>query len=245
MIKVDMRKIAGLPMADLADLETLKPSGILSTKEFEVELDPRRVGMITASHAGEISYSRNGKDWSGTAYSLMHRVVHERLTGARHTKFTASAATDWGHKYEAEAANYFEKTTGIKCTDASFLIAKQFNIIGGTPDRIIKGGHLQIKCPYTVEVVMSNLRAKKVPTDNLRQVWMEMICTEEDLAYWISYDPRMKDGTQAKLKSIEVLRDDEFLEFEATVAEFERDTLKLEEELKEQFTVRNNRKKRH
>lgn len=241
MIKATIGAIARLPLADLADLETLKPSGIISTKTFEAELDPRRVGMITASHAGEISYSRDGKDWSKTAQSLMYRVVHERLTGKRHTKFTASAATDWGNKYEAEAAKYFERVTKIKCSAASFVTAKQFNIIGATPDRIVPGGHLQIKCPYTVEVVISNLRAKKVPIDNLKQIWMEMMCTGEKYAYWASYDPRMKDGAKAKMKIVQVTRDDDFLKFEAIVAEFERETLKLEEELKEQFMSRQKR----
>lgn len=203
------------------------------------ELDERRDGMITASHAGEICRDKSGKGWGVATEKLVLRVAHERLTGKTHKKPTGSAATDWGHEYEDEAALYFEKVTGLKCLPGEFTIAPPpLQIIGGTPDRFLQNGHLQIKCPYTVEVVMANLRAKTPPLENLKQVWFEMICMGEDtVGYWASYDPRITEGAPGKIKIIEITRDDRFLEFSEMVGELERYTLDVCEEMKELFSV--------
>lgn len=237
----ELIKAAGLNPAALPDLQNMEvgPSLVHSGKPT---LDPRRTGMITASHAGEISYAKNGKDWSVATEKLVLRVVHERLTGKPQEKYTGSQATDWGHKYEPHAAEYFEKVTGLKCSPSEFLISKQFEIIGGTPDRLLEKSHLQIKCPFTVEVVMSNLRAKTPPTENLKQVWMEMICTGYDTAYWVSFDPRSKDWAPAKMKIIQVEKDDDYLEFEEMVRELEKYTLKIQQEMAGLFRVKRRKK---
>jgi len=213
---------------------------MIGARASQPDLDPRRTGLITASHAGEICRDKSGKGWGVATEKLVLRVVHERLTGKAHKKMTGSAATDWGHEYEDEAALYFEKVTGLKCLPGEFTIAPPpFQIIGGTPDRILEKGHLQIKCPYTVEVVMANLRAKRPPLENEKQVWFEMICMGEGtVGYWASYDPRIADGAKAKMKFIEVTRDDRFLEFSEMVGELERHTLSVCEEMRDFFTVK-------
>lgn len=220
----------------LGGLDNLTTGNMISAAPMPL-LDPRRTGMITASHAGEISYSKTGGGWSEATKKLVLRIAHERITGKSHAKFTGSAATDWGHKYEPEACKYFERVTGLKCRPGKFIVSKQFEIFGGTPDRLLKGSHLQVKCPYSVEVVMSNLAAKRPPLENLKQVWFEMVCTGYESGYWASYDPRIESGLNAKMKIIKIERDDQFQEFYATLGELERYTLNLCEEMQELFTI--------
>lgn len=238
------------PTMFAADIDGLSVAGGVvryGSESARPELDPRRDGMITASHAGEICRDKSGKGWGVATERLVLRVAHERLTGKAHKKPTGSAATDWGHDYEGEAALYFEKVTGLKCLPSAFTIAPPpFQIIGGTPDRILEAGHLQIKCPYAVEVVMANLRAKRPPLENEKQVWFEMLCMGEGMVgYWVSYDPRCEDGWPAKIKIIEIARDDRFLEFSEMVTEVEKYTLDVCEEMKYLFSVpkRKGRKK--
>lgn len=235
-------KLGIAPDAFAADIAGLGVEGGVmryGTETTRPDLDPRRDGMITASHAGEICRDKSGKGWGVSTERLVLRVAHERLTGKAHKKMTGSAATDWGHEYEDEAALYFEKVTGLKCLPSAFTIAPPpFQIIGGTPDRILEKGHLQIKCPYTVEVVMANLRAKIPPLENLKQVWFEMICMGGGtVGYWASYDPRIAEGAPGKIKIIEITRDDRFWEFSEMVGELERHVLAVCEEMKELFSV--------
>ena len=106
-----------------------------------------RAGKITASVAKTFLVKGKLEGGFGTgAITELYRMLEERLTGVPRESFGGNKATDWGHTYEDEAAEYYEMKNFILTSKIGFIEKDKF--IGASPDRVmpkIKKG-LEIKC---------------------------------------------------------------------------------------------------
>lgn len=185
-----------------------------------------REGMITCSNFHRITRSRDGKGWSQTAITYMNEIIWEWLAGQSASRFTGSAATEWGLEHEAEAIAAYEKQYRRKVERSGFVRAKGFQLVGGTPDGLGRSTGVEVKCPYGaanhVEVLLSDAEGlERVPKEYRDQVLGHMMITGKKGCVYISYDPR-PEKKEWKLVVVEVERDEHQIEeLRSRVFEFE------------------------
>lgn len=139
-----------------------------------------------------------------TAITYISDCVGEILTGEPKSDLTGVRATEWGNVYESEAGEAFEKYIGkpIEFYGGANPQFYHFNAYsGGSPDGLLDDAVLEIKCPYNTANHVKRLLASRQGASNdwLRdnnedyywQVQFNMMCTERNKAYLVSYDPRV------------------------------------------------------
>lgn len=120
----------------------------------------------------------------------------------------------YGTQMEPEAAEHFEKKTGLELQECGFFTYT--NHAGGSPDRLVgDSAILEIKCP----VDSVNMLGYLMLTDHydVRRdyfaYWVQcqanMLFTDRKLCHFVAYDPRMIDEKH-KMAHIQLPADDEF-----------------------------------
>lgn len=137
-----------------------------------------------------------------TAMSYIYDKIAEFVTGESKHAFK-SEATDWGLNEETDAIKYFELITGKKVRHFGMAEYKfyPYKTIGGcSPDGMLvdENSCIQVKCPFLSSNHIVYLLAKgdnqqwlkKNKPDYYAQCQFEMMCTEVDKCYFVSYDRR-------------------------------------------------------
>ena len=176
----------------------------------------QRGGRMTASSVWQLFTKSLSVSKGETVEKYILEKVAEHF-GSFSPQFS-TAATTWGHKYEAEAVAEYEKQAGYevyaKNEDQSFINYLQYS--GCTPDGLIGDvGGVQVKCPYNPAnhikycLMEDQEDLKKNEYKYYVQVQTEMMVTGREWWDFVSYDPRIENEA-LKLKIIRCTPDKDF-----------------------------------
>jgi putative phage-type endonuclease len=105
-------------------------------------------------------------------------------------KFIADTrAIEHGHKYEAIAADFYEKVTGIELIPQDFglVLHPKYPQFGASPDRVARWRNLliEIKCPFRRKLNKPNV----VPLHYYGQVQFQMWVMDVPEAHFVQFQP--------------------------------------------------------
>lgn len=198
---------------DIPEREQLQEEYDMRTEEWK----QKRIGKITASELPKLmNFDKTGHIKTNTGINYLLEIAHQRQTGCDEQDVYAKAF-EWGHAYEEEALEYYNKVTGnsvISGTygDGPILFREPIEGFGDSPDGVTEDeeGVVEIKCPYTGASHLRNC-ALTVYHDKLDYFWQMMGHMIYDKVKWcdfVSYDPRYEDGHPNKIKIIRINRED-------------------------------------
>lgn len=135
---------------------------------------------------------------SEAALTYVKQKVAETLTGRIKNQSYAFPLV-YGKETELEAAEYFQKVTGLRCEEIGFC--PYTDHAGGSPDRDIPedNSFLEIKCPWQSEnqidylMLTDHFDLKRMYPEYYWQVQSNLMFTGREKAHWVTYDPRFKD----------------------------------------------------
>lgn len=186
-------------------------------------LSTERLGRITASEVHKIL---NPKGIGKTGESYLWEVLTEKLTGEQEPE-TWSKALEWGKENEPYASDYFTASTGYELKEIDFQIYNDY--AGASPDRIFKHGKfgdtlVEIKCPYRLSNHIQNCKLiknaddlKKLRFEYYAQIQMQLLCTNLNMAYFVSFcglnDDLKPRASKYVIHVVKVPKCDEFQTF--------------------------------
>lgn len=166
-----------------------------------------RLGKFTSSEIHRLIHKKGALTEANKKY--IFEKVAEILTGEAKT-FFENDAMRWGTQQEPIARDLFAEQTGLEITECGFILVDEY--YGGSPDGLISDyGLIEIKCPSSAVhiqncTIKSQEDLKAISEEYYFQIQSNMIVTERDHAFFISYDPRV---TQMPLFTIMIKRDEE------------------------------------
>ena len=177
----------------------------------------KRIGLITASNLTKLmNLDKKGHVKTKAGIDYLLEVMHQRQTRIDEQE-TFAKAFEWGHQYEEEALNYYNKVTGNNVLSATYgfddiVFRTPVEGFGDSPDGITENnkGVVEIKCPYNGANHLRNC-AETVYHDGLDYFWQiigHLVPSYVDWVDFVSYDPRYEDGHPNKIKIIRINRAD-------------------------------------
>ena len=162
-----------------------------------------RLGKFTASNAHLLMQNGRSKEhvFSQLALSYIMQNVAEIISDVPPMEIS-SAALSWGRNFENEA----REKMGIPVETGYCYALEDYAF--GTPDGETNTHIIEIKCPYNSVGHLQNLLiedAEQLHRERPEYYWqmqMNMMLSGKSLAWFVSYDPRMKATSQ--LKKMEV-----------------------------------------
>lgn len=147
-----------------------------------------RLGMPSASKFKDLVTPKGKPSASGEKY--MYELLAERLSGKREEGFK-SFWMQRGNDLEPQAAKVFEFQTDLPCREVGF-VTNDDETVGCSPDRLVDGVGLEIKCPspavhvtYLAERAISG----KMPSEYYAQVQGTMWLMDFSHYWFMSYHP--------------------------------------------------------
>ncbi|KAA2242846.1 YqaJ viral recombinase family protein [Chitinophaga agrisoli] len=179
-----------------------------------------RIGKFTASDIHKLMQSGKKKDeYFGTgALTYIYETVAEVITGE--VPEVTAKAIEWGWANEYDAILEYEKRMNVPVNyygsgQPKFVLYNE--VAGGSPDGEVGLTTLvEVKCPYNSgnHIKFLNMETqeqlKKDNFDYYCQTQMNLLCTNRELAHFISYDPRVIDH-RLRLAILDVKRDEELI----------------------------------
>lgn len=178
-----------------------------------------RCGKATASRIGDImAMSKDGSRPLKAHEDYLMELVCERLTGQAAEHFVSKPMI-WGIEKEDDALLAYQFYTGRKVESVGFFDHPTIPMSGASPDGLVgDDGLIEVKCPMTGTHVASLLGAPISKGHALQMQW-QMACTGRDWCDYVSFDPRLPDHLQLKVRRVE--RDASLIsDVEASVAFF-------------------------
>lgn len=178
-----------------------------------------RCGKATASRIGDImAMSKDGSRPLKTHEDYLMELVCERLTGQAAEHYVSSYMV-WGLEKEDDALLAYQFYTGRKVESVGFYDHPTIPMSGASPDGLVGDeGLVEVKCPTTGTHVAS-LLGSRIATGHALQMQWQMACTGRQWCDYVSFDPRLPDHLQLKIRRVE--RDAALIsEVEAAVAHF-------------------------
>jgi predicted phage-related endonuclease len=228
-----------------AQIEALYPESVrlhnqaaAKDQEEGAWLEKRR-GKFTASEAFKLFTAKCEPSYSDTANSYIFEKVAERL-GAVAPPLNTNEL-DWGKEQEPFAIEAFERATGWQVSKSDFIDKGSF---GATPDGLVGDMALmQAKCPFKSAIHTKYLTyktatevQKNIPHYYIQCV-MELLVTEREVNYFVSFDPRLLE--QYRLHYIEIGRDEVFIKkLVQRLKDAEERALDILEKIKKRGTLR-------
>lgn len=168
-----------------------------------------RVGFITGSRLNDVlAKIKTGEAASRKNYKLQLAV--ERISGKPAEKMFVNEAMQRGIDFEDQAVSCFEAKTGIFTEKCSFIKSKDIPWLGASPDRLI-GDDTILECKVPNTLTHSDYILDGVlPSKYKAQVQAQMLVTNRNNAFFISWDDRFIEGLE--LFVVEVKRDEEYLD---------------------------------
>jgi len=144
---------------------------------------------------------------SDAAKTYIKVKVAEVLTG-RSKENSYAYPLVYGKETEPEAVEYFEKVTGLECSEVGFVPFGDH--AGGSPDRYVGEKELlEVKCPWAIEKQIDYLELtdqwdlKRYNSEYYWQCMSNLFFTAKELCHFITYDPRYPEPyrmTHIKIK---------------------------------------------
>lgn len=190
-----------------------------------------RVGFVTGSRLNDVMAKiKTGEAASRKNYKL--QLAIERITKKPAEQSYVNEAMQRGIDYEDVAIACFEAKTGIFTEKCAFIKSPDIPWLGASPDRLIDSDAiLECKVPNTLthsDYIIDGILPKKY----VAQVQAQMLVTNRQRGYFISWDDRFIEGLE--LFVVEVKRDDEYLDnLVKEVNQFNKEVDELMEQLLE------------
>jgi len=188
---------------------------ILDVAQGSPEWHEVRLGLVTASRFKDVlTQPRAKKDQeagklSEVAMSYLCELVAETLTGEHRS--ASAASLDWGHENEPLARLEYELTQGADVTETGIVIHDN-GLVGASSDGFVgTDGAIEIKCPYNPAIHLKTVLSREMPKEHIPQVQGNIWLAEREWCDFISFDPRMPQGSKARLFIVRVFRDDEYI----------------------------------
>jgi predicted phage-related endonuclease len=155
------------------------------------DLDPKRIGCITASRiAGMLA---KGKGVTRGNYAA--ELAASRLTGKPHRDSFTSAALEHGTEFEAMARMQYELRNGVMVegTGSEFILHPFIERSGASPDGLIgDDGVWEAKCPNTATFIEYKLSGEIPQKYKLQMLW-QLACTRRKWADFVAFDPDLPE----------------------------------------------------
>lgn len=181
------------------------------------EWKKKRIGKITSSVLPKLmNFDKFGHIKTKAGIDYLLETMHQRGTG-EDEQVAYAKAMEWGHTYEEEALDYYNKITGnnvISGTygDGPILFREPLEGFGDSPDGVTEDecGVVEIKCPYNGANHLRNcaLNSYHDGCDYFWQIIGHMVYDKVKWCDFVSYDPRYEDGDPLKIKIIRINRED-------------------------------------
>lgn len=165
-----------------------------------------RSGRVTASRIADLM-AKTKTGYSASRQNYLAQLVAERLTGKPQDSFS-NAAMQWGTDTEPFARAAYEVKTSELVTEVGFIHHPNIEMSGASPDGMVGGNLIEIKCPNTATHI-DFLISKVIPTKYELQMLWQMDCTGSEWCDFVSFDPRMPEKHQ--LRIVKFYRDEERL----------------------------------
>jgi len=166
-----------------------------------------RAGCITASALKALVTTKGEKTTSTTRDTYLNSIIAERMSGKPVDTFKSDDMLR-GTERESEARDFFATILDVDIKEVGFYLLDDHDI-GCSPDGVFtfdgKDCAIEIKCPRASTHVRY-MKNKKLPTEYIQQVQMQMHIMELPSMFFASYHPDLKPFI------IEVKKDDNFLE---------------------------------
>ena len=143
-----------------------------------------RRGKFTASIFKDLFAAKTTKAYEKAIY----QVVFERLTGESPENFV-SEYMERGKELESEAIEKYEMITFNKTTNGGFCELSEW--IGASPDRFVRPGIVEAKCP-AFNTMINYLLEKKLPKIYEKQVQGQLYVTGAKWCDFMCYHPKLK-----------------------------------------------------
>lgn len=176
-----------------------------------------RLGKLTASRVADMM-ARKKSGWSTSREKYLWELAMERVIGTPAPGF-CSPAMQWGIDTEPQARRAFEEHALVGVVEVGFIEHPKL-YAGASPDGLVgTDGMLEIKCPESHTHGKLVLGYEPIPDKYIKQMQFQMACAGRDWCDFVSFDPRVPEGSQLFVKRIE--RDDKLIdEIEEHAAEF-------------------------
>ena len=182
-----------------------------------------RAGRVTASNFGKVLAGGNGK----TRRAYMLQLLAERLSGEPQDTYT-NAAMEWGTQTEPRARAVYELLTGQDVEQVTMV--KRDENVACSPDGLLPGSGLEIKCPNTA-THLDYLLSGQLPSAYRPQVQGCIWICEVDRWEFMSFDPRIPEASQSMILTVQ--RDDEYINaLEEAIDRFVGEMVDLENKLR-------------
>jgi putative phage-type endonuclease len=168
----------------------------------------QRLGKVTASNLHKV-LAKTKTGYGADRGNYMTQIVLERITGNRADGYT-SAAIQWGIEQEQFARAAYEAYRGVLVEEVGFIPHPTIAMAGASPDGLVEGGMVEIKCPESktfLEVMLSN---NPVESKYFAQMQWQMRCADRHWCDYVVFDPRFPP--KAQLFIVRVNRDDRWIE---------------------------------
>lgn len=159
-----------------------------------------KLGVISASNASKVVAKRD----SETRNTYMAELVAQVATGIMEE--INSKYIEWGKLQEDAARSCYEFMTGSKIVEVPFVFKNEKFREGCSPDGLVDGKGVEIKCPYNTVHHIKTVVDDKIKPEYVWQYQYTLRVMEADEWDFISYDPRMK---KTPMKIITVTKDEE------------------------------------
>lgn len=159
-----------------------------------------RLGKVTASRIADIM-ARTKTGYSTSRANYMAELVAERLTGKKGESFSSSAM-QWGTEQEPNARAAYESMKGVLVQEVGFVPHPRIDDSGASPDGLVgSDGLIEIKCPNT-NTHLDFLMDDTIPEKYVLQMQWQMACTDRAWCDYASFDPRLPERMQLKIKRV-------------------------------------------
>ena len=163
-----------------------------------------RAGKITASRVSDVQAKiKTGEAAARRDYKA--QIVAEILTGKPQESGFTNEVMQWGTATEPAARVAYEAITGTLVDQVGLVLHPTIERAAASPDGLVGGGLLEIKCPKTATHLQYVL-AGVVPAQYQPQMLWQMACTETAWCDFVSFDPRLPADLQLLVVRFE--RDD-------------------------------------
>jgi len=190
-----------------------------------------RLGKVTASKITDVLATvKTGEAVTRRNYRM--QLVCERLTGRKAETYT-NAHMERGNALEPLARASYELKKGVMVDEVGFVQHPTIEMAGASPDGLVDGGSIEIKCPTPANHIDTVLRGT-APSQYLAQMQWQMACLGNVYKYvdFVSYCPDV--GEDLELFIVRVMRDDEYIaETETAVNAFLNEVSETFNQLKE------------
>jgi hypothetical protein len=166
---------------------------VFDCEQRSPEWHAARVGMFTASCAGDMLAKTEKGSEAAKRRDLRLRLVLERLTGVSQENGYVNADMQRGIDKEADAIAAYEALTGNLIRPVGF-IAHDTLRMGCSPDGIVGDfvGGAEIKCPKSA-THLAYLRGKTLPKEYVGQIQHSLFVTGAEWWDFLSFDDRFPE----------------------------------------------------